>query len=292
LITILPVQKVVLRTFILLQGLSLLTGIAFAGRSDYTAISDGKDGLSESFDNGYTITYFCKKNGIVSSVLDTRTAENPDECAQACEAHSGCKGSSWLWTSQECQIFGEGDAGEAVRATVFMRRDSAEKIPETPEDEEKAGADCTKEEHALKDCEASEKELTEDFAECQAEKKKGDDEKEECLDRLDQAQAICDARVAALRNPIPNCPTIHGKTAKYGSKTFKTWCNSYLNGATTTLRRNILPFDECLAACSTDAACKGVQYIIDADTPCKMQTAASGGSWTSGSRFAVAAQKV
>lgn len=178
-------------------------------------------------------------------------------------AYSGCKGSSWLYTSKECQIFGEGEAGEEVRATVFMRRDS-------PEDDTSGGSgsqgasDCTATEHALHDCEESERELTEELEACRAGKRECEDENEECEDKLAHERVSC--RLAE-RKALPKCPAIHGTVISSGGKNYKAWCNHQHPG--TFYKQNDLSFDACIAQCSTEARCKGIRYFVAAGARCK-----------------------
>ncbi|GJN80033.1 hypothetical protein PLIIFM63780_003557 [Purpureocillium lilacinum] len=288
----------------------LLAGVSAqddADRSKYSEICPDKHEDKKTYDNGYEITYLCKATGKADTLLSTDTIKNPDDCAMACNSQKGCKGSAWRYTNNECTLYSEGETSDAeLRASIFMRRESPEKEEEKPEEgeaeEETQPVDCSETEHALKDCEASEKELTDKLATCNKEKKeccdgkkKCEDEKKKCEDERKKCgadKAKCEAEKnkcqAALKScgsgsqhkakgpAIPNCPHIHGQTARYGNRNFATWCNHLLGGARTIYKQNALPFEECLAACSKDGGCKGVQYILNTDAPCKMQGVSNG----------------
>ena len=90
-----PKPNIKINYVLFLQSPILATGVAIqTPRQHYTAICDGRDGQSKTFEDGYEITYFCHKNGIVASLLSTQITGNPDECATAYKSYSGCKGSS------------------------------------------------------------------------------------------------------------------------------------------------------------------------------------------------------
>ena len=267
-----------MKSILFLQGLFVVaTVVAQTPRQRYTAICDSQDGQSKTFDDGYEITYFCRKNGITSSLLTTQVMDNPDECATACSAYSGCKGSSWLYTSRECQIFGEGGTGETVRATVFMRRDSeeGEAGEEGPEN-----ATCAETEHALQDCEESEKELTEELQQCRASQQQCQEENETCQDELAHERESCRARVEELERRVPanpDCPRIHDAISTRGGQRYKTWCNHHLGNADAFYKQNNLNFEECLEQCSQESRCKGIQWFASGATArCKLHGRSSG----------------
>lgn len=257
-----------MKTSLLLQGLVLVTGtVAQTQRQRYTAVCNGLDGQSKTFDDGYEITYFCRKNGIVASLLTTQTAMSPDDCATACKDYPGCKGSSWLYTSNQCQIFGEAGAGEAVRATVFMRRDSLSDEPEV----EHEASDCEETEHALRDCEETEQELTEELEECRNSQQQCSDETEECRDELAHVRETCAAEaLQAERDALPKCPSIHDKTIQSGGKSYRAWCNHRLGTSGKIYKQNDLNFDKCLEECARENKCKGIQWYVNAGARCKL----------------------
>lgn len=266
-----------MKFILFLQCLVLAAGVrAQTPRQRYTAVCDVQDGQSKTFDDGYEITYFCQKNGVLASLLTTQTADSPDECAIACKSYSGCKGSSWLYTSKECEIFGEGGAGEPVRATVFMRRDTPEEVIEEPDVLVESGSTHT--EHALQDCEENKRELSEDLEDCRANQRRCQDDNEGLQDQLAHEQQSCQVKIAELqRDTLPNCPSIHDTVLTKGGKKYKAWCNRSLDKARTFYKQNNANFDECLEICAKESACKSVHwYATGAKARCKMYSTSTG----------------
>ncbi|KFY66239.1 hypothetical protein V496_02136 [Pseudogymnoascus sp. VKM F-4515 (FW-2607)] len=255
-----------MKSFLFLQGFFLATAVtvrAQTPRQRYTAICNSLDGTSKTFEDGYTITYFCKKNGIASSFLDGQTTESPDD--------------SWLYTSRECQLYGAGDPGADVRATVFMRRDS-------PEEGGPGDSSCTGLEHALEDCEANEAELTEELEECRAGQlqcrhdrlrlDECNDDKEGLEDQLAHERQTCRARaIAEERAALPKCPAIHDTILTVGGKRYRAWCNHRINNGITFYKQNDLRFNECLEECSQEAQCKSILWFANAGARCKLYNA-------------------
>ncbi|KAH8593568.1 hypothetical protein B0O99DRAFT_688404 [Bisporella sp. PMI_857] len=133
---------------------------------------------------------------------------------------------AWRYTIDEYKLYLEGETGEEeLRGSVFMRRDSPEKekeesLEETVEDEGQP-TDCSKTEHAMKDCEASEKDPTEKLANCNKGKKECGEDNRKCQDDLKNCNAgkkACKASKKDLTDKLAACNKEKAKNSDANKK--------------------------------------------------------------------------
>lgn len=273
------------------------TALVSADRALYRALCPSRNNSPGSYDNGnYQVHYTCDYNGLMTSLLgDPQSADDPEACALLCRATSGCQGSAWLYGGPECYLFRDGapDSGRRVTGAVFMRRDTPEEPAPEPEETDGDG-DCANE---LQDCQGERDNLRDDLAEsqrdretCEAElaRRPTADALDECNETLEQARSSCAARTTTLQGQLSTCQASRENPAwtrrrqamevcGYGGRsritagryTYTSHCGRYAAYGTF-YRQETLGVDDCLRACTADARCKAVNFMITADAHCKM----------------------
>jgi hypothetical protein len=110
-----------------------------------------------------------------------------------------------------------------------------------------------------------------------------------CQDNLASDLATCQTQAAA-GSPFEDytrCPRIHDQTTAVDGVTYRQRCNQGIASGTTVLRSEDLRYDACLAACSADRRCQGVNFWPANDRPCLMFSQYNSNWGTAGSQYIV-----
>ncbi|KAE8152750.1 hypothetical protein BDV25DRAFT_137558 [Aspergillus avenaceus] len=112
----------------------------------------------------------------------------------------------------------------------------------------------------------------------------------ELLDRLANCQTTdASGNGNLLLAEIEMCPDIDSTQRTVGGVTYTIYCNRGIKEDTLVAKEQELAFNQCVAACSKDATCQGINYYPANDKPCVMYQSWANTPTAAGTRIMIAA---